>query len=256
MPSHYLNQCWVIVNWTLRNKLQWNLSEIKIQNPCFTKIHLKLSSANWRPFCPGGGELTACWEEPCATGEIQPAAFKEHRNHCSDVITSTMVPQITCVSSVYATLASGADQRKYQSFASLAFVRGIHRWPMNSSHKGPVTLENVSIWWCHHVMVMASKTAEGLATVMIYYQSTACCACANLNSLPWRKWPPFCRQHFQMHFHEWKVCISILISLRFVPKGPIDNKSALVQVMAWHQKGDTPLSEPMQTKFTNAYMQH
>ena len=33
----------------------------------------------------------------------------------------------------------GADQRKHQSSASLAFVRGIHRWPVNSQHKGPVT---------------------------------------------------------------------------------------------------------------------
>ena len=33
---------------------------------------------------------------------------------------------------------SGADQRKYQSSLSLAFVRGIHRWPVNSPHKGPV----------------------------------------------------------------------------------------------------------------------
>ena len=34
---------------------------------------------------------------------------------------------------------SGADQRKHQSSASLAFVRGIHRWPVNSPHKWPVT---------------------------------------------------------------------------------------------------------------------
>ena len=34
---------------------------------------------------------------------------------------------------------SGADQRKHQSSASLAFVRGIHRWPVNSPHKRPVT---------------------------------------------------------------------------------------------------------------------
>ena len=33
----------------------------------------------------------------------------------------------------------GADQKKHQSSASLAFVRGIHRWPVNSPHKGPVT---------------------------------------------------------------------------------------------------------------------
>ena len=35
-------------------------------------------------------------------------------------------------------LYSGADQRKHQSSASLAFARGIHRWPVNSPHKGPV----------------------------------------------------------------------------------------------------------------------
>ena len=34
---------------------------------------------------------------------------------------------------------SGADERKHQSFATLAFVRGIHRWPGNSPHKRPVT---------------------------------------------------------------------------------------------------------------------
>ena len=32
----------------------------------------------------------------------------------------------------------GADHRKHQSSTSLAFVRGIHRWPVNSPHKGPV----------------------------------------------------------------------------------------------------------------------
>ena len=36
-------------------------------------------------------------------------------------------------------LCSAADQRKHQSSASLAFVEGIHRWPVNSPHKGPVT---------------------------------------------------------------------------------------------------------------------
>ena len=37
------------------------------------------------------------------------------------------------------TVYPGADQRKHQSSASLAFVRGIYRWPVNSPHKGPVT---------------------------------------------------------------------------------------------------------------------
>ena len=50
-----------------------------------------------------------------------------------------MASQITSPAIVYSTVYSGADQRKYRSSASLAFVRGIHRWPVNSPHKGPVT---------------------------------------------------------------------------------------------------------------------
>ena len=48
-------------------------------------------------------------------------------------------PEITSLTIVYLTVYSGADQRKRQSSASLAFVRGIHRWPVNSPHKWPVT---------------------------------------------------------------------------------------------------------------------
>ena len=59
--------------------------------------------------------------------------------HYSDVIMSTMASQITSLTIVYPTVYSGADQRKHQSWASLAFVRGIHRWPVNYPHKGPVT---------------------------------------------------------------------------------------------------------------------
>ena len=57
----------------------------------------------------------------------------------SDVIMSAMASHIIDVSIVYSTVCSGVDQRKYQSFASLAFVRGIHRWSVNFPHKGPVT---------------------------------------------------------------------------------------------------------------------
>ena len=57
--------------------------------------------------------------------------------HYSDVIMSAMASQITGISIVYSTVCSGADQRKHQSSASLS--NGIHRWPVNSPHKGPVT---------------------------------------------------------------------------------------------------------------------
>ena len=50
-----------------------------------------------------------------------------------------MASQITSVSIVHSTVCSGADQRIHQSSVSLAFVSGIHRWPMNSPHKGQIT---------------------------------------------------------------------------------------------------------------------
>ena len=59
--------------------------------------------------------------------------------HYNDVIMSAMASQITSLTIVYSTFYSGADQRKHQSSASLAFVWGIHRWPVNSPHKWPVT---------------------------------------------------------------------------------------------------------------------
>ena len=52
---------------------------------------------------------------------------------------SAMASQITGVFVVCLTVGSGADLRKHQSSASLPFVRGIHRWPVNSPHKRPAT---------------------------------------------------------------------------------------------------------------------
>ena len=47
--------------------------------------------------------------------------------------------QITSLTIVYSTIYLGADQSEHQSSTSLTFVRGIHRWPVNSPHKWPVT---------------------------------------------------------------------------------------------------------------------
>ena len=62
-----------------------------------------------------------------------------HKYHFDDVIISVMVPQTTGILIVYSTVCSGTDQRKHQSSVSLAFVRWIHQWLVNSPHKGPVT---------------------------------------------------------------------------------------------------------------------
>ena len=60
-------------------------------------------------------------------------------HHYSDVKMSAMASQITSVSSNCSTVCWGADQRKHQSSASLAFVRGILQWPIDSSYNGLVT---------------------------------------------------------------------------------------------------------------------
>ena len=50
---------------------------------------------------------------------------------------------------------------------------------------------------------------------------------------------------FKCIFLKEDVWIPTMISLEFVPKGPINNIPALIQIMAWRRPGDTPLSEPM-----------
>ena len=90
--------------------------------------------------------------------ETLPRPFWRHSNvydtsnyiHYIDVIMSAAASQITGISIIYSILCSGADQIKHQSSASLAFVRGIHRWPVDSPHKEPVT-RKISICWRHHV---------------------------------------------------------------------------------------------------------
>ena len=61
---------------------------------------------------------------------------------------------------------------------------------------------------------------------------------------------------FEYTFLNVNDRIPIQISLKFIPKSPIDNKPTLVQVMAWFRTGDKQLSEQMLTQFTNAYMWH
>ena len=83
------------------------------------------------------------WSSPASSYvriQVELTMTEEYyRNHYSDVMMSPMASQIIGVSIVYSTVCSGADQRKHQSSAPLAFVRGIPQWPVNSPHKGSVT---------------------------------------------------------------------------------------------------------------------
>ena len=82
-----------------------------------------------------------------------PLAWKSNiaSHHYIGIIIGMIASQITSLTIVYSTVYSDADQRKHQSSASLAYVRGIHRRPLNSLHKWPVTrkmfpFDDVMMW--------------------------------------------------------------------------------------------------------------
>ena len=68
--------------------------------------------------------------------------------HYSDVIMGAIASQITRLTIVYSTVYSGADQRKHQRSASLAFVRGSHRWipHTNGQLRGKRLHLKTSLW--------------------------------------------------------------------------------------------------------------
>ena len=83
------------------------------------------------PFCPP--------PFPKENGRLWSCHHPFVDSHYNDVIMGKIGSQITSLTIVYSTVYSDADERKRQSSASLAFVRGIHRGPVNSPNKWPVT---------------------------------------------------------------------------------------------------------------------
>ena len=113
-----------------------------------------------------------------------------------DVIMSAMASQITSVSIVCSTVGSGADQRQHQSSASLAFVWGINRWPVNSPHKWPVTRKMFPF---DHVIMYAR-----LFSIVAYRLSVA--PRQHYVYMPWRNFPTSmvtsCNHHASSSIHN------------------------------------------------------
>ena len=83
--------------------------------------------------------------------------------HYGDEIMGTMASQITSLTIDYSTVNSDADQWKHQSSASLTFVLGIHRGPVNSPHKWPVTRKMFPF---DDVIMQKRKTVQVIAKTM------------------------------------------------------------------------------------------
>ena len=138
---------------------------------------------------------------------------------------SAMASQITSVTIVYSTVYSSVDQRKHQSSVSLAFVRGIHRWPVNSPHKGPITRKMFPL-------------DDVIMCCIDYLCTTTLSQTTFSNAFSWMKY-----MNCDWYFTE--VC----------PRGPFENIPASVQIMAWRRPGDKPLSEPLMVSLLT-HMRH
>ena len=102
------NQCWFIVNWTIKNKLQWDFPWNLIDANVFEKVVCKMVSILfWSHLVKSPGPMCAT-----TTGNW----------HYGDVIMGAIASQITSLTIVYSTVYSDADRRKHQSSASLSFV--------------------------------------------------------------------------------------------------------------------------------------
>ena len=141
MSRNYLNQCWHIVNWSIGHKFKLNLNQNT--NLCIGENEFANAISKIEAISIG---LNMTTQRSHICDRVIPSLIRRQRwwhmasiVHYSDVIMSALVSQITCVSIVCSTVCSGADQRKHQSSASLAFVRGIDWWLVDSLHKGQVT---------------------------------------------------------------------------------------------------------------------
>ena len=91
------------------------------------------------------------------------------RNSTVTSLMRAMASQITSVLIVCPTVCSGADQRIHQSSASLAFVRGSYQSPVNSPHKGPVTLKMLTFDDVIMNVVHANDSERGRVIMAMAY---------------------------------------------------------------------------------------
>ena len=137
--------------------------------------------------------------------KINSYHFENIFGHCSDVIMTTMASQITRPTIVYSIVYWDADKRKHQSSASLAFVWGIHRGPVNSPHKGPVTRKMFPF----DDVIMKHEIMSAFSIILQRWDGADC----------------------QLIEAEWRIYASI-------------TQPSMVQIMACRLVGTKPLSEP------------
>ena len=167
-------------------------------------------------------------------------------------IERAMVSQITDISIICSIVGSGADQRKHKSSAPLAFVRRIHRWPVNSPHKRPVTrkifpyddvIMKYTIIWLLLEMNLSSDTKNarnGLGWVML--QTAWSHDATEWNKEPAIKNPPITKEwagfrprdlsRLQMYYARCMLCNTVIFRLNH---NQVSMVVADVLAPFWHQ---------------------
>ena len=131
-PSHYLNQCWLIIISPFNSdaSVASHHQHVRLMASQITGL-----STVWTAFW--GEQQRKQKNLPFVREIIWQANYTKNASHYNDVIMGATASQIARLTVVYLTVYLDADQRKHQSFASLASVRGIHRGPVNSRTNGP-----------------------------------------------------------------------------------------------------------------------
>ena len=123
----------------------WGTVEVKMNGD---ESHLYFYSKSKHMVTSSNGNIyrvtgPLCGDSP-VTGEFPSQrtvtrSFDVVFDRCLSERFETIASQITSLAIVYSAVYSDADERKHQSSASLAFVRGVHRGPVNFPHKWPIT---------------------------------------------------------------------------------------------------------------------
>ena len=109
-----------------------------------------------------------------------------------------------------------------------------------------MTPNHYTVYCRSHVRQVTSKNIRGSTIGETSIKHILFAEDRSLNTLrPRQDGRRFADDTFKRIFLNENVWISIEVSLKFVPKGPINNIPALVQIMAWRRPGDKPLFEPM-----------
>ena len=150
---------------------------------------------------------------------------------------SAMASLTTGVSVVCSAVCSGTDQSRHHSSASLAFVRGIHRSPVDSPNKEPVTQK---------MLILAHPDPKGHLGYAFRFELPVAWLPFRFSKLRPRQngrhLPDVILKCIFLNENGW---ISLNFLLKFISNVPTDNIPILVQIMARRLPGDKPLSERM-----------